>query len=436
MAVSNSGAYGFFISNGDFGLIRQVLGEKEQRTVRLKRKIPDKEELEITDVVLGFRDVCIGFKDLDGSSQFFYAKILEDLLYSDKSSLSSDENKALYLDFCIRNSHLKRGSLEFKNALMADPYFNALRLKFGYAITCHKAQGSEWNHVFVKCKTHQSQLSADYFRWFYTAITRTSQYLYLLDPPNLRLGSGIKVVQPPGIGLSSEVRSSVGSERLEASAENTVAATEQTATDKSTEGVAKTGPNQRQSANTFGIPLTAPFLLALLERVQCLIADTAISIDSIGHNQYQEAYTFRRGDDFARVDIGYTGKEKISKVSSPHLTEFSSQVVELLNPLKGSPIAIAPTLPADAFRFEEDFLNQLHQRLIPLAEDRGIVIQNVVKHPWSLRYSFNRGSEVAVYDIFFNGVNRFTKCQALITACSPGDLVGDVQLMLTEGLGS
>lgn len=432
MAVSNSGAYGFFISNGDFGLIRQVLGEKEQRTVRLKRRVPDKEELEITEVVLGFRDVYIGFKDLDGSSQFFYAKILEDLLYSDKPSLSSDENKALYLDFCIRNGHLKRGSLEFKNALMADPYFNALRLKFGYAITCHKAQGSEWNHVFVKCKTHQSQLSADYFRWFYTAITRTSQYLYLLDPPNLRLGSGIKVVQPPGIGLPSEVKSSGGSKRLEASAENTMGAPEQTATDKSTEGVAKT----RQSANTFGIPLSAPFLLALSARVQGLIADTDIGIDGIGHNQYQEAYTFRRGDDFARVDIGYTGKEKISKVSSPHLTEFSSQVVELLSPLKGSPVASAPTVPAGAFRFEEDFLNQLHQRLIPLAEERGIVIQNVVKHPWSLRYSFNRGSEVAVYDIFFNGVNRFTKCQALITACSPGDLVGDVQLMLTEGLSS
>ena len=91
---------------------------------------------------------------------------------------------------------------------------------------------------------------------------------------------------------------------------------------------------------------------------------------------------------------------------------------------------------ADEFSFEEYFLNQLHQRLVPLAEERGIEIRDVVKHPWSLRYSFNRGSEVAVYDIFFNGGNRFTKCQALITACSPGDLVGDVQHMLTEGLSA
>lgn len=436
MAVNNSGAYGFFISNGDFGLIRQVLGQTERRTVRLKRKKADGGDVENIDIELAFRDVEIGFKDLDGSNRFFYAKILEDLLYSDKPSLSSDENKALYLDFCIRNGHLKRGSLEFKNTLMADPYFNALRLKFGYAITCHKAQGSEWNHVFVKCKTHQSQLSAGYFRWFYTAITRTSQYLYLLDPPNLSLGSGIKVVQPPGIGLPSELESSGRFKPDEASADKTAGAPEQTATDTASEGTPKTEVAQEQGTNTFGIPSTAPFLLALLGRVQDLIADTDIRVDGIGHNQYQEAYTFRQGEDFARVDIGYNGKEKITRVTSPHLSELSSQVVGLLAPLKGVPVARSPTVPAGEFSFEEDFLNQFHRRLIPLAQERGISIQNVVKHPWSLRYTFNREGEVAVYDIFFDGGSRFTKCQALITACSPGSLVGDVQVMLTEGLST
>ncbi|SMG66332.1 hypothetical protein BMETH_559_1 [methanotrophic bacterial endosymbiont of Bathymodiolus sp.] len=55
---------------------------------------------------------------------------------------------------------------------------------------------------FVKCKTHQSQqsqLSADYFRWFYTAITRTSKKLYLLDPPNIKIGSRIKPVNSPSV---------------------------------------------------------------------------------------------------------------------------------------------------------------------------------------------------------------------------------------------
>ncbi|MBV5330258.1 MAG: ATP-binding domain-containing protein, partial [Chlorobium sp.] len=178
MAVANSDLYGIFISNGDFGLIRQVLGKPEKRIITLKRRISDSNEVEEIPVPLVFRDVMIGFKNLEGGSHFFQAKILEELLYNKEPGLSSDQNKALYLDFCIRNKNLTRKSVEFKHSLMSDPYFNALRLKFGYAITCHKAQGSEWDHVFVKCKTHLSPLTADYFRWFYTAITRTSQNLH------------------------------------------------------------------------------------------------------------------------------------------------------------------------------------------------------------------------------------------------------------------
>ncbi len=75
-----------------------------------------------------FRDVVAGFRDINGTSHFFEAKIIEDLLYSKEPALSSDQNKALYLDFCIRHPDLRRNSVEFKNALKADPYFNALRL--------------------------------------------------------------------------------------------------------------------------------------------------------------------------------------------------------------------------------------------------------------------------------------------------------------------
>ena len=100
---------------------------------------------------LQFRQAKVAFRDLAGEVHTFEAKLVEGLLYSDNPTLSSDENKALYVDFCIRNQQLKPGTLEFKETLRSDPYFNALRLKFGYAITCHKAQGSEWNHVFVKC---------------------------------------------------------------------------------------------------------------------------------------------------------------------------------------------------------------------------------------------------------------------------------------------
>ncbi|WP_413769785.1 ATP-binding domain-containing protein, partial [Vibrio vulnificus] len=110
----------------------------------------------------------------------------EHLLYNDKASLTSDESKALYVDFLNRNPHLQRKGMrdERKQALKDDPYFNAFKVKFGYAITCHKAQGSEWQHVLVNCYSpYQKTLSRDYFRWLYTAITRTSQKLYVLNEP-------------------------------------------------------------------------------------------------------------------------------------------------------------------------------------------------------------------------------------------------------------
>lgn len=74
----------------------------------------------------------------------------------------------------------------FVDELSKDPYYNALRVKFGYVITCHKAQGGEWKSVFIKCSTyHKNQKTKDYFKWLYTAITRSTNKAYLLDAPKL-----------------------------------------------------------------------------------------------------------------------------------------------------------------------------------------------------------------------------------------------------------
>ena len=437
IAVNNSNAYGFFISNGDFGLIQQVLGTTEQRPITLKRKNEDTGDVESIQVSLAFRDVRIGFKDQEGNPQYFESKILEGLLDSDQAALSSDENKALYLDFCMRNNHLKRRSLEFKNTLMSDPYFNALRLKYGYAITCHKAQGSEWNKVFVKCKTNQSYLSAAYFRWFYTAITRASQKLYLLDPPNIKLGSGIKIVSSPGIALPEGITKDESTVIVEASTTNlsSKAPLNQVLDDSSVRNH-KTEAVRDDVAKTFDIPAGAGFLLALLRCVHKLINDTGIIIDDIVHNQYQEAYFFRSGDDIARVDIGYNGKQRVTKLTAAHQTALAVNMIGLLDPLKNMPIATLADVPTNLFSFEEDFLNELHHRLIQITHERGISIQNVIRHQWNLRYHFTRGSEVAVYDIYFNGKNCFTKCQPVLTACSPCSLVRDVQIILTDGLSA
>jgi len=424
MAVTNSSAYQFFISNGDFGFVKEVLGDEEQRTITIRRKNHDSGKVENTVITLTFRNVKIGFRNLDGIAYFFDAKILEDLLYSDQPALSSDENKALYQDFCIRHPHLPKGSLEFKETLMTDPYFTALRLKFGYAITCHKAQGSEWNNVFVKCKTNQNQLTAGYFRWFYTAITRTARRLWLLDPPSKKIGSGLKSIQNPGIGMQ---RTSPQDETQ----------TPDHGKDKlNDDKVPYEDFAQTREQDTFGIPQSAAFLLGILRRVREILANHNIAIEGIIHHQYQEVYTFRKGDDFARIDIGYNAKDKITRITAPITSELSAAIQNALSVLVGVPVASAGAVAPETYSFDEDFLNDFHHRVVQLAAEQGIVVQNVVRHPWSLRYTFCRGSEVAVYDIFFDGKNRFTKCQSLVTACTPGQLVGEVEIMLIQGLNA
>jgi hypothetical protein len=438
MALSNSSAYGFFICNGDFGIIREILRATEFRQVTIKRRNEETGVVESASISLAFKDVVVGFRDIDGTAKFFEAKIIESLLYSDLPSLSSDESKALYIDFCMRNKGLTRGGPEFKNTLMSDPYFNALRLKFGYAITCHKAQGSEWNNVFVKCKTNQNQLTEGYFRWFYTAITRTADRLWLLDSPNLKIGSGLKSVRRPGIGMLNPTPTQQDAPASFDLQGNQIAGVyrsvkeEQAVTSYSLSGVQRPiGVDE-----TYGIPEGAKFLLGLLGRVRELIADHGISIDSITHQQYQEAYIFSRGNEFARVDIGYDSKEKIKRVTTPIPSPLSVDVKNILTPLVGRSIAGGSVLPADQIQFEDDFINDFHQRLIPLAAERQINIQNAEKYQWHVRYSFARGNDVAVCDMFFDGKKRFTKYQPLITACSPGSLLPDIEVILTQGLSA
>ena len=63
-----------------------------------------------------------------------------------------------------------------------DPYFNALQIKYAYAVTCHKAQGGQWTNVFVdQGYVTEDFLSVDYFRWLYTAFTRATGTLYLVN---------------------------------------------------------------------------------------------------------------------------------------------------------------------------------------------------------------------------------------------------------------
>ena len=410
MVVANTRIDGHFISNGNFIWVKQAAPETETRLVTLKRKHPDTQVIETITVTLAFRKVQAGIRDTDGKAFFFTTKILENLLYDNNASLGSDEQKALYIDFCMRYEFLKRGDVMFRSALRADPYFNALRVKFGYAITCHKAQGSEWEHVFVSCGSSQNLLSADNFRWFYTAMTRTTDRLYLLDPPHREPWTNTEVVNPPkGRQL------------------------ERTKTETSQEDVSD--PAKNEPMPNFGMTEQDGLAFSILKRVQAILATSGIEIEGITHNQYQEAYFFRRGEEVARLNIAYSAQGKVTGIMAVQKDPLSDDLTGLLAPLLGHQVWTVPE-EGKVFTFDQPFLNEYHARLLVVTAERQIRIADVAPRDYCQRYTFSRDSEVAVVDISYNGQSVFKKCQPVSNRCTPGQLLHDVIDVLTKGMSA
>ncbi len=149
-----------FIANGDI--------------VRLKRvkKIVEKYGFQFAQAVITLSD--------DDSTELDVTLIL-DSLTSPSAALNEDQNRKLYssveAEYATVTNKQKR-FLEIRN----NPYFNALQVKFAYAVTCHKSLGGQWNAVFVdQGYFTDDMLNIEYFRWLYTAVTRAKSELYLVN---------------------------------------------------------------------------------------------------------------------------------------------------------------------------------------------------------------------------------------------------------------
>ena len=178
---------GYPLMNGDFGEVISVDPNMEQRIVVYRNKQGQAVKNE-----LRFRDVTLKF-DKNKESLIVDCKILENYLDPlDKTNEDADLT-ALYIDFKNRNRGLKEDSNEFKEKLFEDPYYNALLIKYGYAVTCHKAQGGEWKNVFVDFKHFSNPLCEGYFRWAYTAITRSKNNLILFNNPEYEANSFLRI---------------------------------------------------------------------------------------------------------------------------------------------------------------------------------------------------------------------------------------------------
>ena len=181
------------LSRGDMLMIvknnyywREVLGKEDKTLLEKLDFIANGDMAEIvrvngTEEMYGFRfaDVTLSFIDYEDCEMD--VKILLDTLTSESPSLTREESERLFTavweDYPEIRSKRKRMEEVRKN-----PYYNALQVKYGYAVTCHKAQGGEWKRVFIdQGYISEDMVNPDYYRWLYTAFTRASEKLHLVN---------------------------------------------------------------------------------------------------------------------------------------------------------------------------------------------------------------------------------------------------------------
>ncbi len=152
---------GDFIANGDIARIRKVRRVEEQYGFR-------------------FAEVVIELLDYPDEEPL-NCKILLDTLYSETPSLSAADSKRFYEAVLEDYSHIDNKKLRMEE-LKKDPYYNALQIKFAFAVTCHKAQGGQWPAVFIdQGYLTDEMLNTEFLRWLYTGITRSTHELFLVN---------------------------------------------------------------------------------------------------------------------------------------------------------------------------------------------------------------------------------------------------------------
>ena len=127
---------------------------------------------------LHFADATLSLPDYGG--QEIETKVLLDTLDSESPALTREQSQALWEGVSADYAHLPTKKKRY-DAIKEDPFFRALQLKYAHAITCHKAQGGQWNCVFIDNPFWQDFLVPDDLKWLYTALTRAVKTVYLVN---------------------------------------------------------------------------------------------------------------------------------------------------------------------------------------------------------------------------------------------------------------
>lgn len=326
--------------------------EYHKVSFKTKKRYGEK-EVETKHVTLGFRKLTV--EKEDGTP--YECLLLDSMLDDDDGAIDYDMNQALLVDF--KNRHKGLSDADLRKKIEYDPYFNALVCKYGYAVTCHKAQGGEWDNVFVDMGDYRHGVQSGFYRWAYTAITRSSHKLWVSDAPHLDILSEMGVM-----------------------------------------------PIEQGGNMVFHVPDGADFMDCRYDRLQRLCQEAGITCadDRTKANQHKVCFADSDGNGCVMLlwygKQGYTGKDQMQKCASlPFAVKVKKICVQSLM-VDGDPFAT--TCERDA---------RLHVFVKDVAQRVGLYILNLQHLPYVDRYYLTDGENYQVVSFHYNGKGYYTSCR-------------------------
>ena len=417
IVIQNSRKYPLL--NGDFVHIVNAAGITEHRS------IPNGHG--VAPVELVFRDVKIKFKNNNGVAIIVDCKILDTLLWTKDGNGGALLRKALYIDFIQRHPELKKGTQLFNEQLARDPYFNALHVKFGYAITCHKAQGGEWANTVVVFDNVSGAQSEQFFRWSYTAITRCRQKLFLINAPNFT---------PFSKGFSKPNREqTVEQHQPLISAFKPV--------------IQEINAPEHSQPVTYELIYTTTPVIAPVTTIDLDVKQDVITIEDMfkqlgitvtngEHFQYKERFYIERENEKACLDFTYT---KMGKITGVSIVKKHTESVPLFDHVKTimsrhmSLLIISAKKENTLELYTDETTEILRDQLTPVVNQLLINIDSIEKKgSWLYRVLFTRGIETACIDFNTNKKHQFSNITPQATLGNSQQLL-DQTYQLLESLG-
>ena len=357
--------------NGDIVKVLAVRGRTHQSAPVYVQQGAEKVRKLIT---MNFLQVDIA----DANGNPITCMLLEDLLENDKPALGIDENRALYINFCMRHSSLKPGSKDFADELLQDAYYNAIRAKYGYAITGHKCQGGEWDNVFVDYHG-RTGLSDDCLRWAYTATTRSSQTLFYTRLPQITPFSKFRIdpIQKCK-NIDAEFRV-----------------------------LEETGETPFHTLEATNL------LRAKYHCIEENLNGTPFHIHNVASKQYHEEYTIQTPAGMDRFQIHYNAAGIFNQAKALASNEYTEQVLLLLNDER-----LIRT--KCEYKPSNENYEQLYSLICSACDTLSIQIMNVTEHPADFSFNFYlRTSGTYSY------IKLYINAKGFVTYAKPMSLIGN-----------